>query len=870
MGPKMIIALGALLAPSRAQVQDMLGSCNDIRMPDLGNVRAVLSNVTKQHTCSNIVPEVTFQNILNRCDAFCGPTAVPIVVGTDSVGFNKEAIDSICMGGSDTPVLEFNLAKISNCREWGQSLDQVNLRAADFIAAVRNLTYEQLIYRATMQEKVTEMQTVLTSAETQSQMSLALRSQKLGVLRNIIDDNLDDLMGDSLLKLGLTQKLEQLERKSIVLTETIESALPNLLRYVDECNDLLLATGPLNEYMLDICSVTSSACMDHEEAEHVACCCGVIPSVGSSMIPAAGQRPPSRRAQELLSVELEVTDTSVSGSVDVCGAAYQSFAVDYDDTVSRLEAITGGESLLETFNSQQEDLYPDFFDTSCEVDATPSTRRLRKDGQGRRLQQQPKQSEPQPPQQPGLAFLEERKLQSGGPLYLTCNPPSEPTDQEVINNTDSFDLPSVAFWAETEQALCKNIVDNGMTMTTERLATMCSEFCEPTSVPLLLGTTEFGFSHEQMDEICLAPDSGGAKFNQTAVNQCHEKATSFALLQEKAAEFAASLQVLSASKIVFAAEAQAAGQNLKDEIRARGQAVLDDSSRSQRIAAFESLIRLALEDVIGTNSRSKRQLREDAAAMGERARELKTKLDEVLPDVRDFLTNCNQLTTGVSGNKKYLLDFCSQGSTNCIEHEEGEHVGCCCGYNPIVTLGTAGVAANTPSISGISGIGEWTVTTTTLPGAAPAPAAAPSPPADTAQVQGGSSSGGGSTSSVTTPEVTSINICARAQEISKAAVEVHREAVEALGQSPLWLTSDCENRVQYPAYFERCTDNSICVGVEVSVTSPPGYVSAATQAAADAAAAAADMASGIASQGRLRCSSLSLPMLVLSFGLMWA
>merc|ERR1712129_472756 len=34
-----------------------------------------------------------------------------------------------------------------------------------------------------------------------------------------------------------------------------------------------------------------------------------------------------------------------------------------------------------------------------------------------------------------------------------------------------------------------------------------------------------------------------------------------------------------------------------------------------------------------------------------------------------------------------LLDMCSVDSTDCIEADEGNHVGCCCGYNPITSLG---------------------------------------------------------------------------------------------------------------------------------------------------------------------------------------
>merc|ERR1712100_956935 len=47
--------------------------------------------------------------------------------------------------------------------------------------------------------------------------------------------------------------------------------------------------------------------------------------------------------------------------------------------------------------------------------------------------------------------------------------------------------------------------------------------------------------------------------------------------------------------------------------------------------------------------------------------------------------------------------MCSQTSQQCINEAEASHVGCCCGYNPVVTLGTTSAAPGTGTINGLAG-----------------------------------------------------------------------------------------------------------------------------------------------------------------------
>merc|ERR1719355_282370 len=63
-----------------------------------------------------------------------------------------------------------------------------------------------------------------------------------------------------------------------MLEETIAQQLPNLNNFVRECNQVFLGTSPRQEYLLDICSVTSSECINEPEGKHVGCCCGIIPA----------------------------------------------------------------------------------------------------------------------------------------------------------------------------------------------------------------------------------------------------------------------------------------------------------------------------------------------------------------------------------------------------------------------------------------------------------------------------------------------------------------------------------------------------------------------------------------------------------------
>jgi len=778
---------GLLVVP--VQAQDRLAHCSD-EIAGEGVLKMVMSDVAAKHTCGRQDPPITFEDMLSRCEAFCAPAGIPIPIGTDGAGFNKSEIDDICMGrvtnGASQPILRYDPWLMAQCEDWGEAVQDINLRAADFIASVTNMTFEQLVYRAAMAEKVAEMQVVITSDEVQEELELERIDRKMQRIQDIISDNLADLMQSGMLSRNLKGRLDNLEDKASLLMTVIDRELPKLTNYTEQCNVVLLATGPLNEYALDICSQTSDECVEGEFGQHVGCCCGVIPAVGATSISAS--RDGTRR--------LQPNEGAATEEVDVCGKAAEVGATDLQDTVDRLRQIGGGDAMLEAYDVQQREAYPCYYqgceatqaadDQNCNAarrldKLSPTKTQMPKDL--RALQKVPKDEQQKVSRSSKYAWMTEQQQRNLQSSYLTCEAPSGTTNSEVGNDID------VTFWQHTEQALCKNIVEeeNG-DMTNDRLASLCAAFCSPDSIPLMLGTTSFGFSQAQMDEVCLQPDREGAVYNAATIDQCHESASVFTRLQDRTADFATSLQVLAASRLRFQAYARTAQDELRAVILRDAQPTLDNAASSQKLAALQDLIATALDDILG-GSGAKRTLQIDAGDVSLKATALREELAVAVDGLRTFLSDCNFLTTGVGPSQEYLLDLCSQTSMECIENAEGVHAGCCCGYNPIITLGTDGVAAGTATILG---------TGADIFSQSPAPPPPPPPPT------------GGEASppvSQAAPVLSSIiDICAKAYTDAKPRIDEYYADIDSEGQANLYLQAEEDKRERYTDYYGRCAE----------------------------------------------------------------
>eukprot|EP00435_Cladocopium_sp_Y103_P036524 s840_g9.t1 len=412
----------------------------------------------------------------------------------------------------------------------------------------------------------------------------------------------------------------------------------------EQCGDLLVSTGPSKEYLLDICIQRGAVCLDNAEAQHIGCCCSTIPLGGTFGITGetgADQANNSRR--------LQMTE----GPVDVCAEADVLFGPEQTRRQTELQATEDGTALLEAHSTALKAAYPDYF--------SPSNCR------SRRLAAE----EVEVQTEEVLLHAAPRKLKLDG---LTCSPP---TATQVDTSYKA------AFWRQTEENYCIDIPpDTGSAseaMTDQGLADICKSFCG-----------------DDADNICLAGDILEA--NSSFVETCHQHANAMQNVQIKLAAFVASLNVLEAEKTLYEANAKKAAADLKAAIEARASDVLQDALVNEKIVKLKELLiqETASMKTSGTAYLAIKQAVQDVELKGN---DLKTTLSESLGALDTLVTDCNKLFTGLGASNEYLLDICTQTSNACIDVDMGRHVGCCCGYSPLIALGSATVP--TATIDGI-------------------------------------------------------------------------------------------------------------------------------------------------------------------------
>ena len=68
----------------------------------------------------------------------------------------------------------------------------------------------------------------------------------------------------------------------------------------EQCGDLLVSTGPSNEYLLDICIQTGAVCLGDAEAQHIGCCCSTIPLGRALFLNLAQQHQSTNRCSHVI------------------------------------------------------------------------------------------------------------------------------------------------------------------------------------------------------------------------------------------------------------------------------------------------------------------------------------------------------------------------------------------------------------------------------------------------------------------------------------------------------------------------------------------------------------------------------------------
>jgi len=694
----------------------------------------LVNDRVKKGFCEDQSPKVTDEVMDTLCSEFCAG-GVPFLVGSSLVGFNLNETDTLC----DDPITADNV-KVNQCRIWADQLDTINQAASDFVASMRILTYEQLKYKAAVSDQVELLEEIVTSKKTALKVKSTTREEdRIGTLRKELEANLADLLSDGKIQQPVTTQMNEVQTKANFLMEKLKK-IDDLEKFVTECNELYLGTGANNEYLLNICPHSGNTCLNTENGRHVSCCCGVVPAAGMFQISAKNS------GSRLLNVEKPV--------LDVCGQAYESSSDKVKEIKKDMKTFKQGPKVLNDYLRSETTEYSDFYGL-C-------NRRLqeREDTRSSLENEIPRSSLEMRFARPDNRTQVLRNLQAQ--TFLTCDRPKKSTSPQLSGETLQ-----VAFTDKTQTDVCKDIPG----YSNDLLAKMCNEFCEGThsaTIPFLLGSLEMGFSHKSMDELCLQPAK--QKYSKEFVSECQKKGSSFREVQAATAGFIGALKRLELAKIFYVGQLQEKTVVFAKEMKKSLIQVNKDQVRKTMVAPLKAEIKRNVKDVLLATAASE-DVKTEITNVKNKGDELLKKLEKVMPELKTFLTTCNDVVTGVGSRGEYLLDMCPQQGKFCIDKDHSQHAGCCCGYNPIATLGMG------PSVS----------TTATIQGNTANPAWEPT-----------------STNRLLQEKIT-YNICGEASKETKDNVKTYETKIKGVTNGANLLAENQQKISQeYPAYKDRC------------------------------------------------------------------
>lgn len=718
-------------------------------------LRTVLAPKLNQDWCEDLDETKEVDQLMDMCQGWCGQNNIPFLVGIPTHGFNLQDMDKICVHTADTaaspdsPVLRYDPDLMSNCKRWSRSLNLIQMRAAEFVAALDNMTYAQMVFRQGMATQIQKIVDEIGSDETKLTMkNVEKDSQLLATYMNIVQTHLQEFLSGGKLRGELQGTMKTLSNAGESLNRTLTTNLPDMRDYFEKCGVPLLATTSSNEYLMDLCNVRSPNCLapDDVDAKHVGCCCGAVPISGSLGISgeSAGRR-------------LEEEDESEDESEDVCGEAAHIFKKDKDALEKTLQQDVEGQELLTNYKSALKKSYPDYYKahvTECE-----GGRRL----EGTVQEESRAQAESALPNDGAPTAGLRRLLKK----LTSCDPQrSIMKDEETLR---------VAFWKDTETDYCSSI------STTSGLVDTCQAFCGANAVPLMIGGTSFGFNQSAMDSVCggsgepISTDSG-------MVAECHKDARGLNDVRAKAATFISKLEILNAEKLRYEASVKATVQTMKESIKSKAKSVISDAEVGKKIDALRNLLKQETSTLTSRSAGAKLfRLNTATTAVQDTGDELSSELVKNLQGVEDLVEHCSRLFTGVGSDQEYLLDLCSQTSTQCIESPTGRHAGCCCGYLPLLTLGLSTMPVHT--IPGLSNpkLGDSTSGKRVA--------------ARLRRMQ------------AATDEA--FHICAESSKLAKSAVQKSEEEVKNMGYENILVGAKAVKVAKYPEYY--CQPKSVCV-----------------------------------------------------------
>jgi len=625
-------------------------------------------------------PVVEDADMMEQCKAFCNITDeqyVPVLMGSPFFGMSLAYMDAVCHGSEGGAMLHDPEA-MENCEMWSESLDYIKLAYMHFNNEKIRFEAEQELFQAMMQKKQQDMTDEFQSEAFIKQMEALSRKNRLEFLKHRVEMFRDDK--------GLVQAHNDLREKMSALTfagrsldHTVTMNIQKFKKYLMQCNRLLLSKSKNNEYLLDICAQDGNNCIEHNDGRHVGCCCGQNPLgafekfeiAGSAAVPGAYSFVPVQADRRL----------SSRWTFDMCAEMSRETRSEVSAARDRIRDL-GQQQITQEAANKIARRYPDYARHCAQASV--------KLWSGRRLAQF-QDSEKAGPEigEAEFATPELPTMDIGRSLAANCN---LGISGAIKGHNIKVAIPRRATGDEIRLPRREHPREpdsEGYLSSAQVLREVCEKFCQG-GVPLLLGTLQYGFNLDEMNEICL-PTKGGTdatlKYDENHLVQCASKGQSLHQVTQSATSFEVRREALQSTKLNFQ-------EDIRTTVQALQKHMLSNEYRltMERVSANPDAqvneIRKVLKKFLGPVTEDS-ILNSKADALVAAANHLLVSVVNAEKDLEWFLRECDDLYLAVGSSAEYMLDFGAQQGNDCIDAEYASHVGCCCAHNPLTGIGTA-------------------------------------------------------------------------------------------------------------------------------------------------------------------------------------
>jgi len=262
------------------------------------------------------------QYLSSVCSDFCGGEAVSLLLGNGAVGFDKADMDSMCV---DSTLLESNDAKVDDCHDKAKAMQGVEIKIAALVAAVDVVNTRRVQYEAVVRKSIDEMKKQIEERGEKVLMD-ARWNEKAQKYNELLNAAAAEAAASSAASLAFKKALKNMKDAANELMTILRSAIPAYKEFITgDCGNVFLGKGVQKEYLLDLCSQNSVACIEEKRSSHAGCCCAYTPhmAVGKQNIESATI--PGISTGTLVDSEAFVASRRLAEATapfDICGEAH--------------------------------------------------------------------------------------------------------------------------------------------------------------------------------------------------------------------------------------------------------------------------------------------------------------------------------------------------------------------------------------------------------------------------------------------------------------------------------------------------------------------------------------------------------------------